>query len=310
MDGLYIVRSNGLNLWEQVLPKVWVNGDSELYFQQKDVDTNTINVSSVSDYSYYFQADMNEEGFVRFSGSYVHILGDGGMETYHMYDDGSPQVELLWGDDHIEVWSDRYYDAGDMNGDGFNEIVLREIYYEDDGFAYEFVDGSLRGTYLHSDAELSRIKSAHSMVSLGDHDGDGYNDMVVRCRNTAERESVVYGPVIGIVECSDTHSVITAGNLHAALDLTGDGRPELVYTQRLPGVDGLHLSVLEGPVRGVVDGQHMSWSIPAPGNSFLSFGMVGDVSGEGVGDFNMVFETHEGEVVFSTLDPFLMFQER
>ncbi len=80
--------------------------------------------------------------------------------------------------------------AGDVNGDGYGDVVVGTYYYASAyyGVAYVF-HGSTTGLGDAADTTITSVSSSSSLepevASAGDVDGDGYDDLLVGLPNTA-----------------------------------------------------------------------------------------------------------------------------
>jgi hypothetical protein len=164
-------------------------------------------------------------------------------------------------------------DAGDVNGDGYDDI-LTGAYFNDDGgnqagIAY-LILGPVTGTYSLSAADTELVgesnnsKAGYAVSGLGDVDADGYDDLVIgafedgETGSTAGAAYVVYGPVAGSNSLSSTGYKLlgestgdTAGaSVAGAGDVDFDGyRDVLIGAPEVSNGRGRTYLVL-GPVSG------------------------------------------------------------
>ncbi|MFB3850783.1 MAG: FG-GAP-like repeat-containing protein [Acidobacteriota bacterium] len=137
--------------------------------------------------------------------------------------------------------------AGDVNGDGYSDIIVGSYNYSEDQnregkvFVYYGSSAGLPSTpnwTAESNQSLSQF--GYSVSTAGDVNGDGYSDIVVGARSFTNAESnegavfVYYGSANGlpqnydwmnesnIIGCRYGHSVSSAG------DINGDGYSDLI----------------------------------------------------------------------------------
>src|SRR6185369_17119076 len=116
--------------------------------------------------------------------------------------------------------------AGDLNGDGFDDIILGTD-IAGPGFAGQvFVfNGPLSGlrTAASADAIITGSFSNESFgasVASGDLDGDGINDLIVGAPrfplngNDTGRSYVFYGPVAGSMIATDADAILFGENIN------------------------------------------------------------------------------------------------
>jgi hypothetical protein len=138
--------------------------------------------------------------------------------------------------------------AGDVNGDGYDDVILSALYYDngqtDEGAAFVYY-GSSRGinptTYTLLEGNISAGGFGSSVSGAGDVDGDGYDDVIVGASHTplgsltnAGAIYVFYGSASGI---KNTTPDIVQGtyqndylgeNVSGAGDVNGDGYDDLM----------------------------------------------------------------------------------
>ena len=191
--------------------------------------------------------------------------------------------------------------AGDVNGDGYSDIIVGAPSY-DNGQVYEgrafLYLGSEQGLTTTPDwiAESDQAFAAlgGSVSNAGDVNGDGYSDVIVGASNYTNiqtnegRALVFYGSISGLSLSPDWtaesnqnnsnfgHSVATAG------DVNGDGFSDILVGAPALGGHGsvfAYHGSLTGPmlpwiVNGLQDGALFGWSVAT----------AGDVNGDGYSD--------------------------
>ncbi|MBN95818.1 MAG: hypothetical protein CL928_17395, partial [Deltaproteobacteria bacterium] len=199
--------------------------------------------------------------------------------------------------------------AGDLNLDGFDDIIVGAPYYEhvsnraNEGGAFVFL-GSSTGPSTTPDAVLyPNYGGAHfgwSVDGAGDINGDGYADIVVGAPDHSSGKgyiAVYLGSaqvaqgVAGAPSSPDwsrigLNPVSSLGRSVAGLgDVNGDGYSDIASTSESPN----RIVVYPGSPTGIVEtaGNYMpqgsSWAVNLEGESEFVTG-VGDVNGDGFAD--------------------------
>ena len=201
--------------------------------------------------------------------------------------------------------------AGDINGDGFADIVdkrnlRRRILFGTANSREQLLTTST------TNADALGVESK-SVLPIGDINGDGLSDLIVH-NDRLDAQRILFGDVslqpglISAREIDGPHLLgrtvgfeVSAGN-H---DFNGDGRRDLLLTARLNGDEHQRLFVIFGPVdRGdpsidladIGSGQ----TSRRHGIAFVSNGHpdVGDFNGDGLTDIATVAAGNEGVIYF------------
>lgn len=162
--------------------------------------------------------------------------------------------------------------AGDVNGDGFDDVVLGAYgygYTYGRAYVYEGSEtglSSIAATTLTGTASILRL--GIGVAGIGDVNNDGYADIAVGGAAT----SVYNGSPSGI---SSTASewVSSAYYIAGPADVNGDGYDDLVVA------DSTNLYVYEGSSSGISLSRRDSWI-----ETIDSVGSAGDVNGDGYDD--------------------------
>ncbi|MCK6527916.1 FG-GAP-like repeat-containing protein [Myxococcota bacterium] len=142
--------------------------------------------------------------------------------------------------------------AGDVNGDGYGDLVIGgpaypaddPYYAANDGITY-LVYGPLSGTYSLADADGIVYGETESMLGNsvsggGDLDGDGYDDLVLGAPRSGTgwegAAFVFHGPVDGVHSAADADAVIGSGTMYheagyavsGGEDVDADGIPDIL----------------------------------------------------------------------------------
>jgi FG-GAP repeat/Secretion system C-terminal sorting domain/FG-GAP-like repeat len=146
--------------------------------------------------------------------------------------------------------------AGDVNGDGFSDVIIGAYLYNDgavtdEGRAFVY-HGSATGLSatpdnVPDDANLANAIFGHSVASAGDINGDGYADVIIGASgyddgaNTSEGRAFVYhGSATGLAAApNSTADFANQGfaafgvSVAGAGDINGDGYSDLVIGANL-----------------------------------------------------------------------------
>ena len=151
--------------------------------------------------------------------------------------------------------------GGDVDGDGYGESLIAAAAGGTgalDAGAVYVVEGE--GVGDPSDAVASLIGEegqdlGHFLCGAGDLDGDGHGDLAVS--GPGGTVLLYYGPLVGVFGAADADHTFTgeggdgSGPLGCGLDLSGDGRPDLLvgrpgFAGRAEGAGGAALLLAPG----------------------------------------------------------------
>ncbi|WP_161597046.1 FG-GAP-like repeat-containing protein [Dyadobacter flavalbus] len=187
--------------------------------------------------------------------------------------------------------------AGDVNGDGFSDVIVGAYYYDidqiDEGVAFIY-HGSVIGVDIIADQTLQKDQASaemgYSVAGAGDVDGDGYSDVIVGVPyydngETDEGAAIIYyGSAAGtqIIGTDILDSNEEGGNFATSVascgDVNGDGFGDIIIgTQFAGNGNGVIVFVL-GSALGCI-----------PENAIFNYtawygASAGDVNGDGYGD--------------------------
>jgi hypothetical protein len=191
--------------------------------------------------------------------------------------------------------------AGDVNGDGFSDVIVGELYYDgaelNMGKAYVFL-GSATGLTTSSSWEIVGASQANAEFGLsvsgaGDVNGDGFSDVIVGERRydgaaVNMGKAYVFLGSSGGLSTSAAWQVVGASQANAefgfsvsgARDVNGDGYGDVIVGEL--GYDGVAADtgkayVFLGSATGLTTGS--PWEMTGSGQTTAYFG--GSVSGAG-----------------------------
>jgi uncharacterized repeat protein (TIGR01451 family) len=271
--------------------------------------------SAVFGYSVAGAGDVNGDGYgdvLVGSPWYDSSCTDSGRTYIFQGSAAGPSANPDWTTDGGQCYSNLGQSdagAGDVNGDGYSDIVIGEPYYDSycgDGGRVLVFHGSAAGLGSNpawtSGGQSCSELFGWSVSTAGDVNGDGYSDIVVgapqayqHCCSNAGRAYVFHGSPGGVVSgpartldyCNCDlrfgESVATAG------DVNGDGFSDIVIGA--PNRDRCYTdegwaAVYLGSASGISSGY--SWETGECGQNYAYLGKsvagAGDVNGDGYAD--------------------------
>ncbi len=197
--------------------------------------------------------------------------------------------------------------AGDVNGDGFDDVVVGAGYYDngeaDEGRAFVY-EGSATGlgavAAWTAESDQADARFGDSVSTAGDVNGDGFDDVIVGALYYWDAEPgegaafVYHGSASGLgatpawTEDSDLVGVFFGDSVSAAGDVNGDGFDDVIvgapYFDNPQSQEG-RAFVYHGSAAGL--GAAPSWtaeSDQATAHFGFSVSAAGDVNGDGFDD--------------------------
>ena len=195
-------------------------------------------------------ADINFDGYSDFIvGAYLNDVGGTNAGRVYVFN-GGPSVDLipdvlLTGDAASDIFGVSVSIAGDMNGDGYPEMIVgasqNDTAGEDAGRVYLYIN-SLTGFDM-PDEIFSSITAGdnlgHSVSTAGDVNGDGFSDIIVSAPgndaggSNAGRAYIYFG---GLVSNSAANLILTGvaaddrfgSSASSAGDVNGDGYDDVI----------------------------------------------------------------------------------
>jgi hypothetical protein len=219
--------------------------------------------------------------------------------------------------------------AGDINGDGYSDVVVGAPNYDepqiDEGRVFVYI-GSASGPALFNgwvaDGGQSNAFLGSSVTAAGDVNGDGYADVIVGADNydngqdNEGRAYVYLGSASGISSSpawtaeSDQFGALYGFSVGTAGDVNGDGYADVIVGA--PGYTTIQISegriyVYHGSASGL--SPIPAWiydGVDIEGQVGISVGTAGDVNGDGLSDVIIGGWSPRGEHPESQYPPFNM----
>jgi hypothetical protein len=196
--------------------------------------------------------------------------------------------------------------AGDVNGDGYSDVVVGALYYDngegDEGQSYLYL-GSASGlsstAAWTAESDQAMAQFGYSVAGAGDVNGDGYSDVVVGANaydngeNNEGRAHLYLGSASGLSSTADwtaesNQSALFGWSVASAGDVNGDGYSDVVvgavqYSNPETHEGGSYLFL--GAASGL--STIAAWTAESDQNAAwfgCSVASAGDVNGDGYSD--------------------------
>jgi hypothetical protein len=221
---------------------------------------------------------------------YVYLGGPGGLAT--------TAATTLTGAAINDSFGFSVATAGDVNGDGYADVVVgAQSYNNNTGRAYLFLGGAsglatTAATTLTGEATGNSFGG--SVATAGDVNGDGYAEVVVAARdysNATGRVYVFLGGASGLATTAAT--TLTGGAINdqfgcsvaTAGDVNGDGYADVIVGAKGYNAGTGRAFVFLGGASGLVTTAATTLAGEALSNQFgISVATAGDVNGDGYAD--------------------------
>lgn len=261
--------------------------------------------------------DVNGDGYSDvIAGAYLYDDGfadEGGAFIYYGSDTGlpdQPNLILSDGNQTFALFGINVDGAGDVNGDGFSDVIIGSWNYDDgiyneEGRALVYY-GSVSGISSQPDVVLNDCDQSGAFFGIvsgaGDVNGDGYSDVVVTAHNydSEEQENtgrgfVYFGSAAGLsAEANAVLDDVTRKNTYLGFsvskagDINGDGYGDIIIgSPAFPGAtEGEGIALV---YHGTASGPENDPAIRITGKDSMSrfassVAAAGDVNGDGYSD--------------------------
>jgi hypothetical protein len=240
----------------------------------------------------YDDVVMAAQGYDNFTGRvYLYTGGPNGLT-------GTP-LSIVSGEGPADSFGVSLAAAGDVNGDGYADVIVGALGYGDFvGRAYLYAGGpaGLSATPLWiATGESANSSFGRSVAGAGDVNGDGYSDVVVGAPGYGNSTGRVYlyagepdglwaGPILVLTgeKEQDDFGWAVAG----AGDINGDGYDDLIVgADRFNNLTG-RAYIYSGGLNGLSATALLTFTGEGPDNFFgHSVAGAGDVNADGYDDF-------------------------
>ena len=266
--------------------------------------------------------DVNNDGWIDLLIGAPNYDPGGAVSTggvYLLYGPHDESLELdvadafMQGEATADYAGQRVEGAGDLNGDGFDDMIIAAWGNDTGGSAagaVYLVNGPISGDMSLVDADRTLVgedpgdHAGSAVVNAGDMNGDGYSDLFVGSPDhSAEGDGagaayLLHGPIEVDMSMAGADAKIVGsragdhvGSSVARVgDVNGDSFQDLAvgaYLEDTGGINAGAVYLMMGPVSGTIlvdnsdggfigqaDGDRAGWSIAGPG----------DVNGDGIDD--------------------------
>lgn len=238
--------------------------------------------------------DFNGDGLIDIAtsdfGPYIYL--NYGAETF------SPMANsILAIPGSEEVFGFRVAAVGDVNGDGFGDLLTGMNWGDNNVYLFY---GSAQGLSANNHQVITPPEGyasyglGHGLAGAGDVNKDGYADIVVA--GGGAYVGVYLGSSQGIAEQPD--SILSFSNsledeiinLAGLGDVNGDGFDDIVASPSRTNVTSLTAQIYYGSAQGIVDPSDQSLTVAIDRDEVtkgLSVGNIGDVNNDGYNDLLM-----------------------
>ena len=199
----------------------------------------------------------------------------------------------------IDQQSTRHGDgvsAGDLNGDGFDDVVFGAPAYEPNGAVFIYY-GSAGGPSLLADKILyGNIGFGNRVNCKGDVNNDGYKDLIIGDPFNGGGKVWIYnGSSSGISDSATSQfgprtSGSNFGFSVSSADVNGDGYSDLIagiYNEIVNNMNNVGAYIFPGSPSGIIDNPLWTASVPVGSNYEILYPEIsgaGDINNDGFDD--------------------------
>ncbi|SDE44097.1 Por secretion system C-terminal sorting domain-containing protein [Dyadobacter soli] len=253
--------------------------------------------------------DVNGDGYADFmvGARYYQVTqpNEGAVFLYYgNHTKNFPIRNAVFTGDQGDAWlGSAVASAGDVNGDGYSDIVIGAYAYNngqtDEGTALIFHGGGLTGHTTAKNAvpdSVSGRRMGSAVANAGDINADGFDDIIVTAPGidqfTSGRTCIVYGSAEGIrppwYNMPQKLVTIPFGrSVAAAGDVNGDGYADVVIGNPSPtnALNGGEVRVYFGAAAGIDTINFQVMKEPLGGTMYgIAVGGAGDLNGDNYAD--------------------------
>jgi hypothetical protein len=201
---------------------------------------------------------------------------------------------ILTGDSGVSSFGYSVASAGDLNGDGYSDVIVGNPGYSYTGRAYIFFGGSSMNNTVDvvMTGETTNDQFGHSVNTAGDVNGDGYSDVIIGANGNGGNRGKVYiyfggasmNNVVDLSMSGETIGSLFGYSVSTAGDVNGDGYSDVIVgaynynnnTGRAYIYDGG--ATMDTYTDVIMTGENTS------SNFGISVSSAGDVNGDGYSD--------------------------
>ena len=252
-----------------------------------------------------FGAYRNSEG--GFDAGAAYVVSSGSSCTVSLAD---ADLKIVAKDDMDQMGA-QVSGAGDLNGDGFDDIIVGSPYataLQAQGEAY-VVYGPTTGTIDVEDADAVLVGedlanyAGSSVAGAGDVNGDGFDDLLVGATrddaggNAAGAVYVVYGPVEGTIDLADADAKLIGEQLNDSVgfsvapagNVNGDNYADIIVGTPFHDGSAGAAYIVYGPVEGTIDLAFADAKLTGQPQDYAGWSVAGagDVNDDGFDDVVM-----------------------
>ncbi|MBS1517960.1 MAG: FG-GAP repeat protein [Bacteroidetes bacterium] len=240
--------------------------------------------------------DVNGDGYSDVIVGAYYNIGKGRAYIYYggLFADNIPDV-VMTGDSNYNYFGNSVSSAGDVNGDGYSDVIIGAYGYNSNaGRAYIYYGGAPMNNVADviMSGEAADNVFGYSVSSAGDVNGDGYSDVIVGAyaRFSLSGAAYIY---FGGASMNNVYDVIMAPGIandffgisvSNAGDMNGDGFDDVIVgsTGYLIGTGRAYVFFGGSPMNNFAD---LTMDGEGSNNSFgTSVSTAGDVNGDGFSD--------------------------